>query len=379
MMHLAGRVLRRPREAPPGGPGAEAPLPLASTPPPLAAAVEPSGSPYWPAVLPAMVAWNAASVTVILYNKFLYSGPFPHPITLTALHMAANTFFTQGLVQCGALGVPELGWGTYLRVIPGLGALFAGSLACSNLAAARMPVATVQMLKALAPLLTVATMFAMGTERFRPALLLVALLMTLGVGVASYGEAHFDAVGAALQLAALLCESVRMVCIQATIQASLPKANPLAALALFAPMCAACLLPLSLVMEPGVLAALLGSGAGDRDLLLLLSGNAVAAIAINVCAVWLLSQNSGPLLVTLVGVLKDVQLIVFSVFLFGSPITHMQCAGYSVALLGINAYHVLKTPGGANLSPLQLLRAAFSNHMAAAMGLGILGLVAIAR
>ena len=329
-----------------------------------------------------MVAWNAASVTVILYNKFLFNGPFPHPITLTALHMAANTLFTQGLIHCGALGVPELGWGAYLRVIPGLGALFAGSLACSNLAAARMPVATVQMLKALAPLLTVATMFAMGTERFRPALLLVALLMTLGVGVASCGEAHFDAVGVALQFAALLCESVRMVCIQLTIQASLPKANPLAALALFAPMCAACLVPLSLAMEPGVLAELLqlpGSGGAGQGLLLLLSGNAVAAIAINVCAVWLLSQNSGPLLVTLVGVLKDVQLIVFSVFLFGSPIIYLQCAGYSVALLGINAYHVLKTPGGADLSPLQLLRAALSNHLAAAMGLGTLGLVAIAR
>ena len=347
-------------------------------------AASPTPAPEWHLLLPAMLAWNLASITVILYNKYLYSGPFPHPVTLTALHMLANTAFTQALVASGLLSVPALGWDTYLRVVPGLGLLFAGSLACSNLAAARLAVATVQMIKALAPLITVLTMFTIGTEKYRHSLLLIALLMTLGVGVASYGEAHFDALGFALQVTALLCESIRMVCIQYTIQSSLPKSNPLAALALFAPACAACLIPLSLALEPGALAGLLlpapaAAATASLPLPLLLAGNACAAIAINVCAVWLLSLQNGPLLITLVGVVKDIELIVASVFLFSTSIARLQVGGYAIALLGINSYHVYKGPQGADMGLAQLLWAATSNYTALAMALGVLGIACIAR
>ncbi len=323
-----------------------------------------------------MLAWNAASVTVILYNKYLYLGAFPHPITLVLLHMAANTLLTQALAAGGLLEVPALGWEAYLRAVPALSLLFAGSLACSNLSAARLAVATVQMIKALAPLLTVATMFALGSERYAHALLAAALLMSLGVGVASYGEAHFDALGFALQVCGLMCESLRMVLLQRTIQARLPRANPLAALALFAPLCAACLLPLSLALEPG---ALLGLAAAPHATLLLLLGNAAAACALNGCAVWLLSRHSGPLLLTMGGVVKDIELIVFSVFLFASSIYYLQVAGYSVALLGINMYSVLKAPGGGELSLAQVVRAAATNQVAAAMALGVLGILLVAK
>jgi hypothetical protein len=352
--------------------GAVAAAPAAAAP---AAASEASPE-FWSRVLPAMVAWNAASVTVILYNKYLYLGAFPHPITLVLLHMVANTLLTQVLAAGGLLAVPALGWETYLQAVPSLSLLFAGSLACSNLSAARLSVATVQMIKALAPLLTVATMFALGSEVYGHSLLTAVLLMSLGVGVASFGEANFDGLGFALQIFALVCESLRMVLLQRTIQASLPRANPLAALALFAPVCAALLLPLSLHFEPG---ALVGMAAAPTATHLLLLGNAAAACALNGSSVWLLSQQSGPLLLTLVGVVKDIELIVFSVFLFSSSIRYLQVAGYAVALLGINMYQVLKAPGGKELSVFQLARAAATNQVALTMGLGVLGILLVAR
>ena len=320
-----------------------------------------------------MAAWNAASVCVILFNKALYSGPFPHPVTLTLLHMVTNTVFTQVLFHAGYLDVPQLGWSTYLRVVLALGGLFAGSLSCSNLAAARLPVPTVQMLKAIAPLITVLTMFAFGTERYRHALLLVAALLTLGVGIAAAGEgAHFDVAGALLQVAALVFESARMVAVQLTIQAKLPRANPLAALALFAPISAAFLLPLSLWLEPHVLAVTVVGGGIPHSTLLLIFGNCVVAVALNVCAVWLVSQQSGPLVMTIVGVVKDMELIVLSAFAFGSRIAPVQVAGYSVALLGMNVYHVFKMPGGAELPVGQLTKTAATNSTALAMAVGLM-------
>ena len=340
--------------------------------PPTTAAVKDDAPPPLPYA--AMAAWNCASVVVILFNKALYSGPFPHPVTLTLLHMATNTVFTQALSAVGWLGVPQLGWSTYLRVVLALGGLFAGSLSCSNLAAARLPVATVQMLKAIAPLITVLTMFAFGTERYRHALLLVAALLTLGVGIAAAGEgARFDAIGALLQFAALVFESARMVAVQLTIQEKLPRANPLAALALFAPVSAAFLLPLSLWLEPRVLETVAGGGL-PRSTLLLIGGNCAAAVALNACAVWLVSQQSGPLVMTIVGVVKDMELIVLAALTFGNHIAPMQVAGYSVALLGMNVYHVFKSPGGADLPLPQLTKTATTNATAAAMAAGIVAI-----
>jgi hypothetical protein len=174
------------------------------------------------------------------------------------------------------------------------------------------------------------------------------------VGVASYGEANFDAWGFALQACALLCESLRMVFIQRTIQASLPRANPLAALSLFAPVTAACLLPLSLALEPGALAGLLAEPRATHALLL---GNAAAACALNVCSVWLLSQPNGPLLLTFVGVVKDFEIFPLVYYLRGTRITYQQVGGYAVALLGVNLYNAFKsTPGGAELPLGSLLR-----------------------
>lgn len=318
-----------------------------------------------------MAAWNIASVVVILFNKVLYNGPFPHPVTLTLLHMVTNTVFTQALSRAGSLDVPQLGWPTYLRVVLALGGLFAGSLSCSNLAAARLPVPTVQMLKAIAPLITVLTMFGFGTETYRHALLVVAALLTLGVGIAAAGEgARFDAVGVLLQVAALVFESARMVAVQLTIQAQLPRANPLAALALFAPVSAAFLLPLSLWLEPNVLLTVAVGGIPHATLLLICC-NCAAAVALNLCAVWLVSQQSGPLVMTIVGVIKDMELIVLAAFAFNSRILPVQVAGYGIAMLGMNVYHVFKSTGGADLSLGQLVKTAATNSTALTMAAGI--------
>ena len=327
-----------------------------------------------------MVAWNLCSVTVILYNGHVVNrvdGAFQHPVTLVLLHMVANTLLTQALAACGLLAVPALGWGAYLRAVPGLGLLFAGALACSLTATSRLGLATVQMVKALAPLLSLLVVTATGGERPRLTLLAAALLMSAGVGISALGApARLDALGLGLQVCALLCEAVRMVCIQRTIQASLPRANPLAALALFAPVCAACLLPLSLHVEPGALVELATAPPATH---LLLLGNAAAACALNVCSVWLLSQPNGPLLLTFVGVVKDFEIFPLVYFFKGARIRYIQVAGYALALLGVNLYNAFKsTAGGAELPLGKLLGVATSNRMAAVMAAGVLVMLGIA-
>ena len=90
-------------------------------------------------------------MVVILFNKFLFMGPFKHPLTLCTIHMCFISCATQILSRMGALSIPQVGWTFYAKNIVPLGAMYALSLSCSNYAAMRLTVSFIQMIKAVTP------------------------------------------------------------------------------------------------------------------------------------------------------------------------------------------------------------------------------------
>ena len=115
--------------------------------------------------LPAILFWITMSCSTILFNKFLYTGTFAHPLTLSTIHMGFATLATSILRLSGQLVVPELGWSFLAQNVLPIGILFAFSLGFSNLAAIRLSVSFIQMIKALTPMLTLAISVAMGLEK----------------------------------------------------------------------------------------------------------------------------------------------------------------------------------------------------------------------
>ena len=115
--------------------------------------------------LPAILFWITMSCSTILFNKFLYTGTFAHPLTLTTIHMGFATLATGILRLTGQLVVPELGWSFLAMNVLPIGVLFSFSLGFSNLAALRLSVSFIQMIKALTPMLTLAISVAMGLEK----------------------------------------------------------------------------------------------------------------------------------------------------------------------------------------------------------------------
>lgn len=120
---------------------------------------------YIKRVMPAVGFWLCMSISVILFNKYLYMGPFKHPLSLTAVHMAFASVCTQALRLTGKLQVPSLGWEFYVKHIVPLGVMFALSLSSSNLAAMRLSVSFIQMIKAVTPMMTLAVSVFYGTEK----------------------------------------------------------------------------------------------------------------------------------------------------------------------------------------------------------------------
>ncbi|CAE8683173.1 unnamed protein product [Polarella glacialis] len=73
----------------------------------------------------------------------------------------------------------------------------------------------------------------------------------------------------------------------------------------------------------------------------LLLANAGLAFLLNVTIATLL-KKLGTLTLIIIGILKDIVTIASPSFLFGDEISHQQCAGYTVALLGIAMWSHLK-------------------------------------
>ena len=324
------------------------------------------------ALIPIAV-WITISGAVILFNKYLYSSDFPYPLSLTAIHMVFTSLVTMGLKSAGALAVPDMSYDFYLRSVLPIGFLYALSLGFSNLAAHLLTVSFVQMIKALMPLTTlvVSVLLRMESPSFKQAGIL--LVLTAGVAIASYGELLMNVQGLIFQLAAVVSEAVRLVLTQKILQQHMPKgASALVAVAMLAPMTALFLLPVAAVSEGAVAFEALTSSA---RVLALVAANTLVAFALNIAVIWLVKRTSG-LALTLSGVVKDVLLIVLSLFVFRNPVTHTQLVGYYLALYGLNLHDVYRAQREAGM--WEIIRTASTNKRMLAISVGVAVLFGIA-
>jgi hypothetical protein len=134
-------------------------------------------------------------------------GGYPQHPKRSALAMAAYTpflFFCLPITPSAA--APLL----LLRTVLPIGALYAASLATSNLGAALLSVSFVQMIKALTPLVTLGAGIALRVEAFDRRQVLIVAVMCAGVIVASAGELLWNGVGVAFQVAAVCFEDTRV-------------------------------------------------------------------------------------------------------------------------------------------------------------------------
>ena len=319
----------------------------------------------------AILFWLAASTTQILFNKSLFVGKFSHPITLTSIHMLTAGALTAVAARVGWLAVPSVGWRTYGTHILPISALMAAALAAGNVAALRLPVSFVHFLKAGTPVVIYAVSVAARVAAADSKLAAIVAVITVGVLLASIGELAWDSVGVALQLCAMVFESARLVVMQRVMQELLPKSNPLASLALFAPAAGALLVLTALILEPDGYATLGASKSAAG----LVAANTATALVLNVAVTSLVAATSGLTLV-LSGTVKDVLVIAASMALFGNEVTSGQAFGYGVALFGLLLYHNFKAEPSTPM-PVLLRRAACSLPAAGILAASVAAAVAL--
>ncbi|CAL5443301.1 unnamed protein product [Camellia sinensis] len=299
--------------------------------------------------------WIFLSFTVIVFNKYILDRKmfnWPYPISLTMIHMAFCSSLAFLLIRVFKVVEPvSMSSDLYLRSVVPIGALYSLSLWFSNSAYIYLSVSFIQMLKALMPVAVYSLGVLFKKDAFKSDTMANMVSISIGVAIAAYGEARFDAWGVMLQLGAVVFEATRLVMIQILLTSKGISLNPITSLYYVAPCCLAFLsVPWFIVEFP-----LLRETSSFHFDFLIFGTNSLCAFALNL-AVFLLVGKTSALTMNVAGVVKDWLLIAFSWSVIKDTVTPINLSGYGIAFLGVGYY---------NHSKLQALKAKEAQKKAA--------------
>ncbi|KAL6523470.1 hypothetical protein OROGR_017073 [Orobanche gracilis] len=291
--------------------------------------------------------WIFLSFTVIVYNKYILDRKlynWPYPISLTMIHMTFCSSLAYLLVRVFRVVDPvTMSWDLYLKSVVPIGLLYSLSLWLSNSAYIFLSVSFIQMLKALMPVAVYTIGVLLKKEGFKSETMANMISISIGVGIAAYGEAKFDTWGVILQLGAVAFEATRLVMIQILLTSKGVSLNPITSLYYVAPCCLVFLsVPWVFVEYP-----ILKENSSFHFDYVIFGTNSFCAFALNI-AVFLLVGKTSALTMNVAGVVKDWLLIAFSWSVIRDTVTPINLFGYGLAFLGVGYY---------NHSKLQALKA----------------------
>ncbi|KAK4397047.1 putative sugar phosphate/phosphate translocator [Sesamum angolense] len=254
---------------------------------------------------------------------------------LTMIHMAFCSSLAYILVRIFKVVDPvTMSWDLYLKSVVPIGLLYSLSLWLSNSAYIYLSVSFIQMLKALMPVAVYTIGVLFKKEVFKSETMANMISISIGVGIAAYGEAKFDSWGVILQLGAVAFEATRLVMIQILLTSKGITLNPITSLYYVAPCCLVFLFFPWVFVEYPVLRE---SSSYHLDYVIF-GTNSFCAFALNL-AVFLLVGKTSALTMNVAGVVKDWLLIAFSWSVIMDTVTPINLFGYALAFLGVAYYN----------------------------------------
>ena len=338
-------------------------------------------------VISALGLWYAASIGLIMYNKWMLScrnaGPaaqhcqlrstpplppvrsppllthpsfgirphltrvtdlgFHFPVALMVVHQLTCTICSHIAVNVLHLATPPKLTGHDIRakILP-LALAFSCSISFMNEGQLRLSVSFLQMLKASIPFWTVVISFLAGTAQPSGRLLVQVVWIGLGVAVSAKGAAEFQWLGVLLTLAGIIFECIRLVLSQKLLQGTDIKFNALTGVHVIAPLSFCCLLlPYAVLDHTRLMAWFAATSATGQSnfwhALPYLLTNGCLAYVLNLVVYNVIIVTSA-VTTGIAGKAKDVINVVISGLVFGTVISPMQWTGYAIAISGVAMY-----------------------------------------
>jgi len=291
-----------------------------------------------------LAVWVILSAGLIIFNAELLSS-FSHPILLTCWHQFVSVVLILGVrAVCPALvytgdaekQLPPLTYRSAIMLGLPVAVCQSIGLVCGNTALMYLSVSFCQMIKAFTPASVYASGCLLGTQQWSVPIVKCLCVITFGLVVTSLGELKFHLFGFVMQVVALVSEGLRITLLEVRMKSQGYKLNALSSVMVFAPMVCAVLFVSALLFDRSAFDARQISEIGAC----VFGANAFLAFLLNV-VIYLAIQRASGLVFTLTGVLKDLLIVVGSCVFRGGQVTTTQLVGYTIAMLGLQAYGVV--------------------------------------
>jgi hypothetical protein len=318
-------------------------------------------------VLTALAMWYAASIGLIMYNKWMlsYLG-FHFPVALMLVHQGCCTLCSNVAIRVLRLATPPALTGRDLRTkIMPLALAFSASISFMNEGQLLLSVSFLQMLKASIPFWTVVISFLTGTAAPSGRLLAQVVWIGCGVAIAAAGAVEFQWLGVLLTVTGIIFECIRLVLSQRLLQGTDIKFNALTGVHVIAPLSFCCLLLPYLALDHARLMLWFAQPAatGQSNF-----WHALPYLLTNGCLAYLLNLVVYNVIIVtsavttgIAGKAKDVINVVLSGLVFGTRIAPLQWAGYAVAISGVAMYTWDKV--GKQVIAARKARSAVGDHL----------------
>jgi hypothetical protein len=289
-----------------------------------------------------LVVFLFISLCIVLFNKWLYEptgGDFPYPLFLMMTHQTSLYLMTTMMRMLPDEQqqriMPGLSlqwtWASWLRTFIPIGFFQGVTLAFGNVALAYGTVHMALMIKAVKPVLCYILALLIGRESLSVARLKILSAVSLGCFITIKGDLSTSVAGIVTCFLATSTDGCRLILTQGSMQDR--KLDAFTTLAYVSPVSLFFVAPVAIIYEwDAVKARSLRSGD-----ITAIGTSTVLAIALNVASSTVLSRTNAVVMV-LAGIVKDFVLIVVSSWMFQSPISLMQMAGYSVAVIAMQVY-----------------------------------------
>jgi len=300
-------------------------------------------------------AYMAISTGLITFNKFLmHDGRFPFAIFIGAVHMICSFGFNCVLFHlCPSLypsltdreAKVDIDRGLVLRVLLPIAGCFALQLVLNNLAFMHCSVAFVQMMKESNVVLVYLFSLVLALETFNGKRVAILVFVISATAMTISGELNFSCAGFAIQGVSILCESLKLTLQSYSLSATGRRLDALTYVMVVAPLVLLVLLALALlvVLIPGRPEALsLPPWSVIADYHRLLMANGLLAFAMNVSHAMFI-KNSSAITFILTGIIfKDVMIVLVSAIIMGEVLSPMQVTGFTMQLVGILVWSLMK-------------------------------------
>lgn len=300
-----------------------------------------------------VAAYFVVGISITLYNKwFISSYGFTYPVSMVLSHTFAvgvvSNFLSRTFFRENLLGDPY--WFTritrsqFWRELVPIGVLLGVDITCTTAAFRYSSIALVEIVKSGSCVCVLVAGIITKQESISLANVLVVLMLSLGILLATLGEVELDLRGLILGVAATVAGASRGIMIQLILSHSeRPRIDPLLSLCYLAPIGFVSLLPAWFVLE---LPRIVGDTTfwdthQKSNTALLLCGGMFLAFLLNIVELMIIKTTSA-LTMSVTGITKMFMLIFINAYVFGYEFDVTNVSGIVITFIGICSYNYIR-------------------------------------